>query len=324
MSAPTARDLPGRVVDAEWFDAAGQGLTIARIHELVATGRQPHRFRLFAGRDGAGRLCLTEMEGTFANGSGGLFRCHADRTAPLLIAYAAWGLSAQRGAPFSFVGLARKDAARVAVHVRGARELELPLRRWGGFSWAGFAGTVTAWPEFLSAYDADGRLLSRIDLTQRVTPCSGGCILDLLLPLVPELTQQQEVEFRRLALADPLVRRMLAGRRYAVSSVAPWYDCDDRIFAATTTVTLAEPATLEADWPFAEFDASKDEPPPYWQGVGHFRVTGLRELEITVDLETYQVVGIQPGIEGDPRYSRFRAVKLPPSEGVDCNGSSGD
>jgi hypothetical protein len=317
--------VPGPAFDPEsLFDAQAQGYAIKSMHELATTGRGPRRYRLFAGREADGRLCLTEWQGTFANGSGGLLRCHDELEAPALLPYAAWGLDGQRGGPFFFVGLARADAERVAVHVQGQREVELPLRRWDRFSWSGFSGTVTAWPEFLSAYDADGQLLSRIDLTQRITPCSGGCGLDLLEPLIPNLTEEQEGEFRRLALADPAVRHVIGGRRYTVSSVLPWYDCQDRIFAVTTTVKLIDSATVEADWPFVEFDASKDTPPPYWQAIAHFRISGLRELELTVDVETRDVVGIQPGIEGDPRYSRVRIVKPPPQEGIGCNGSSGD
>jgi hypothetical protein len=184
------------------------------------------------------------------------------------------------------------------------KEVALPLRRFARFPWAAFASPMwtNGGPDALHFYDRAGHELSGfIDLAFSANPCPGGgdnCksppvwhhIGDPLLDASgarPQLIERA----KRIAFADPLVRKLLAGRRYSFDPATAWSKCSGGTIGVIVSFHIA-PATFTEDWPSADYDASSHT--AYVQHVTYFKVSRVTQLDVSVDTNERRVVGVDP------------------------------
>ncbi len=117
-------------------------------------------------------------------------------------------------------------------------------------------------------------------------------------PNIPELTEDERSEAVSLATNNPFVAQILADREYSVSSVGVWHTSRElQKIGAGVIISLAQPATLELDWPTIDFDRTELTTPPYQQRTEHYLATGVQRLVVMVDLRRGEVVSVGPGPE---------------------------
>ena len=124
-------------------------------------------------------------------------------------------------------------------------------------------------------------------------------VLTIPSPPIPTLTPEERERAVALVAADPFLRQVLDGRSYEVLRVGLW-TTGGRLetIGAVVEIRLAEPLTVEADWPTVVYD-EYDE---HGQAYGWYRSTrrryGVEEIDrlsVSVDLHLGQVVGVHPG-----------------------------
>jgi hypothetical protein len=257
------------------------------------------------------------------------------------------GPSANRVDWASLIGLAREDVARVSLQLQSGSPRTLELRRWAGFNWQGFSlapgagGTVTTdmqgtqavnRPNELLAFDADGRKLMDLELSWVYGPCErdGGCTdsgqarrwVEAQDPFVGASGASSEPTARakEIALRDPLVAKLLDGRRYAFGPSSDWVDCDNSSIGVDLEIHLAEPAEFEEDFPFLTFNHKSGK--PYYQAVWHLSVRNASDLLMSVDLQRNQVVEVDPTYSDEVQVIEHEVVKEPEvaPDNLDCDG----
>jgi hypothetical protein len=118
---------------------------------------------------------------------------------------------------------------------------------------------------------------------------------DASRPAFPHLTVDDEARALAIALDDPRLRRILEGRAYTVTDIGVWHASRDlRKIGAVIRIALAERATIEADWPWADYDDSETMWPPYIERIEHSRIDDVSGLWALVDLTINRLVGIDP------------------------------
>lgn len=127
---------------------------------------------------------------------------------------------------------------------------------------------------------------------------------------IPELTEDERSEAIALATNNPVVAQILADREYSVSSVGVWHTSRElQKIGAGVIISLAQPATLDLDWPTIDYDSAELTAPPYQQRTEHYLATGVERLVVMVDLQRGEVVSVAPGPEaGTPPRSAFDAL----------------
>jgi len=226
------------------------------------------------------------------------------------------------------IGFARADVVRVSITMQNDRSLTPKLKRWPGFKWSGFAlepgaggESVTDLlgtrepnqPVELFAYDAEGRKLMDLDLAG--VSWNAETPQDALGRDSPA-----DVQAKLIALRDPLVRRLLAGRKYWLGAPAAWLDCDNSSIGAFFEVYVPEPFAYEGDLPFVDFNRKSGK--PYLEGVLHLAVSNAHLIYLHVDIHRRHVVSIDPTGD-DVHVEEYRVVKEPPMkpDHVDCEGN---
>jgi hypothetical protein len=132
---------------------------------------------------------------------------------------------------------------------------------------------------------------------------------------------------KRIAFADPLVRSLLAGRRYAFNPSALWSKCQGGTIGAVINFTFAR-ATLKADWPQVDYDPKSHT--AYVERTIRYEIANVTQLQVNVDTNRRKVVGVDPtlaaAVDGpDPKvdYFTFRPVtKAVPAGGPDSGDCS--
>lgn len=227
------------------------------------------------------------------------------------------------------LGLARPDVARVDLELAGGGHEQLELRSVERTDWRAYAyGFSSRLPVALVAYESEGDVLARIDLTAHVRSLCSALESDETCPDKPWFEAVNALEktvepvsvsdldrARQIIAADPLLSQLLAGRRYRVEAPLPWSDCDYAPIGLGVEVRLREPAAFEADWPqLADGD-------PYGTAIVHFRAEGVTFFQVWIDLRNDRVAGIEPtNDDGAPQISRVRVVNKPEDagSGSDC------
>jgi hypothetical protein len=235
------------------------------------------------------------------------------------------------------VGLAEPD---VAVSV-DAQPVELV--RFRGFPWAAFASSVVpGGAKTLEVRDARGRDVSgRVDLKAVAQPCGGDakCPTSTVwktagnpLDLAPAGERAEMELAKAIAIADPLVRRVLGGRLWMVQTI-PWHKCNGKLIGATLDFHFAPRAHFEEDWPTQGYTESSGT--AYVEGVEHFAVSKVSGIRVSVDVVRARVVGVDPTVQlsvDDPKPvehdSTLHTVQhLQPAGGHDsgnCGEGGGD
>jgi hypothetical protein len=96
---------------------------------------------------------------------------------------------------------------------------------------------------------------------------------------------------KRIAFADPLVRHLLAGRRYSFGDGAFWQRCGGGTIGEIVEFHIA-PTTFSEDWPSADYD--EDSHTAYVEHVAYYKVSRVTELDVSVDTNERRVVGVDP------------------------------
>jgi hypothetical protein len=294
------------------------------VHELLAADDGVHRLPLYIARARTGSLCI---------GTTGFFHClNATDAQPALpvAGYAGMGSSVFWGA---VVGLAEPD---VQISVESQ---PLQLVHFRHFPWAAFASPIVpGGPTGFQVADARRRDVSGlIDLKVVAQPCGGETRCgpekpwfaagDPLEIAPPEEEATMELA-KAIAIADPLVRRVLGGRRWMVRPI-PWHRCSGGLIGATLEFHFAPRASLEEDWPTEGYTESSGT--AYVEGMEHFAVNRVSGIKVSVDVDRARVVGVDPTVRlspGDPKpivhYSTLHTVqKLEPAGGRD-SGNCGE
>jgi hypothetical protein len=313
--------------------------------EPFSVGEGKRWIVLIPSADRAGNLCV---RAAVPAGSGTQRRCLGPGMPDPVVAFVGLGgPSAKRVDWASLIGLAREDVARVSLQLQSGSPQALELRRWPGFKWQGFSlapgagGTVTTdmqgtqavnRPNELLAFDADGRKLMDLELSWVYGPCerNAGCTgsgkagrwVDAQDPFVGASGASSEPTARakEIALRDPLVAKLLAGRRYAFAPSSDWVDCDNSSIGVGLEIHLAEPAEFEEDFPFLTFNHKSGK--PYYQAVWHLSVRNASDLLLSVDLRRNQVVEVDPTYSDEVQVLEQKVVKEPEvaPDNLDCDG----
>jgi hypothetical protein len=97
---------------------------------------------------------------------------------------------------------------------------------------------------------------------------------------------------RHLALSSALVRRVL-GDSTRIVEVAPWTSCGGTFLGAGIHIMLFRPLSVKGDFPFVSFGKEK-RGRAYAEGVMHYDLGGIDQLNVSVDLTRGKVVAVQP------------------------------
>ena len=312
--------------------------------EAFVVGEGEQRIVLTPSRGPGGELCV---KATTSDGAGTGSRCLGPGLPDPVVAFVGLGgPSDKKVAWTSLIGLARSDVARVMLQLQSGSPRTLRLRRWPGFNWTGFTlepdagGTMTVdmlgtrdinRPNALQAFDARSRKLMDLELSWVYGPCedvpcegtaSSQRWQDVQDPFVgasgadPESTRRAE----EIALRDPLVRRLLGGRRYVFMPSSDWVDCDNSSIGVGLEVFVADPIDYEGDFPFLSFNHKSGK--PYYQLIWHLSVQNATDLLLSVDLRRSRVVEVDPTYSDEVRVVEHEVVKEPevPDDGLDCEG----
>jgi hypothetical protein len=323
--------------------------TVGRLpREPFAVGEGNRRVVLEPTKDKTGELCVSA---SIAGKSGTQRRCLGPGLPNPLVAFVGLGgKSAKRVDWTSLIGLARADVDHVVLRLQSGPPRTLELRHWPGFRWSGLSlepdasGTDVVdllgtrevnRPNELIAYDAKGRTLMHLELSWVYGPCEQDppCNVadpdkewqDVQDPYVGAsgAASQPSRRAEELVLRDPLVTRLLDGRRYAFMPSSDWQDCDGSSIGVVLEVNVSDPITYEGDFPFVSFNHKSGK--PYFEGVWHLAVRNATLLDISVDLRRNRVVMVDPtaGENVQVDQAKFHIVKEPaePDDNLDCEGN---
>jgi hypothetical protein len=302
------------------------------MRRLVTVRGMGMQLPLYVARDHAGFLCI---------GSTGVWECLRPEDAQPVFSFTLQGGHGDIRDWGAIVGLAAPDIRVTAERL--SKEVELPLRRFPHFQWAAFASPMwmNGGPDALRFYDRAGHRLSGfIDLAFSASACPGGgdnCKAPSLWhhvgdPLLDASGAGRRLieRAKRIAFADPLVRKLLAERRYSFAPPAAWSKCSGGTIGVILSFHIA-PATFTEDWPSADYDASSHT--AYVEHVTYFEVARVTQLDVSVDTNERRVVGVDPTNSSpdgpEPQVDEFSAHPVDggkpgggPDKG-DCS-SSGD
>ena len=219
-----------------------------------------------------------------------------------------------------------------------------PVSTGVGFSLEpGESGTISAdlrggqdvnRPNELKAFDAKGRLLMDLELSWVYGPCEQNTPCKAIRPKPWQDVQDPflgasgadpaaNIQAKEIALRDPLVARLLSGRRYVFMPGSDWVDCDNSSIGVGLEVYVADPIAYEGDFPFVSFNHKSGK--PYFVGIWHLAVKNATELLLDVDLHRNKVVGLDPTLSDDVQVDESKAhiVKKPamPDDNLDCDGN---
>ena len=120
-------------------------------------------------------------------------------------------------------------------------------------------------------------------------------------PNIPELSDAERAQALAIALSDPRLGRILANRKYTITAVGVWHTKGLEKIGAGMTITLAEPTSLEDDWPYYVDDLTEKSSPPYQEKVWHHAFKSTNMLIVSVDLKRNKLVGLVPAEIGEVR-----------------------
>lgn len=112
---------------------------------------------------------------------------------------------------------------------------------------------------------------------------------------IPELTEEERAQIVTIATGDEHVQRVLDGRQYSVTSVGVWHTRGLKKIGGGIVFTLADPASVEGDWPTIDYNDSEDSWLPYKSHLTHLVFAGVQQLAVLVDLQRGEVAQIMPG-----------------------------
>ncbi|HJX70087.1 MAG TPA: hypothetical protein VJ441_03235, partial [Dehalococcoidia bacterium] len=121
---------------------------------------------------------------------------------------------------------------------------------------------------------------------------------------IPQLTEEEKARAKEIALADPRVRELIAGKNYEVARkygevtadtrIGVWHTSEDlRKIGAAMEIWFEESFTIKYDWPIVEYDEER-YPYPHYREQTISRECIVQALFITVNLAEGRVVEIQP------------------------------
>jgi hypothetical protein len=311
--------------------------------ETLAVGQGDRRVVLVATKGNGGQLCISAKTGHKQTD----LRCLGPGLPDPAVAFVGIGGKSPKDVEWaSLIGLAREDVERVSVQMQTGRPLRPKLRRWPGFKWSlfslepGAGGTFSSdaigtmeinRPNELIGTDAKGWTLIDLSLGWVYGPCESdapcpsgtGRWADVQDPFIGASYADSEssAKAKAVALRDPLVRRLLAGRRYWFGPSSAWDDCEGSPLGAGFEVHVADPIDYEGDFPTVAFDRQADE--PYAEGVWHLAFSNASLIDLTVDLRRRRVVDVDPTLSDNVEIDQGRShwVKEPEVEDIDCDGN---
>jgi hypothetical protein len=250
------------------------------VRELVVSARGSKRLPLYVGRTRDNRLCI---------GTTGRWACLHPIDAQPVFAYTLQGGARSTRDWGAIVGIAAPDVRVTVEHVFG-HQFPLRLKRFPHLGWAAFASPL--WldspPDRLRFYDRAGHELSGfMDLAYG--PNNPKKEWQAFIPTFG--TTPLDERAKRISLSDPLVRHLLAGRRYSFGPGAFWQKCKGGTVGEVVELHIA-PATFSEDWPSADYDAKSHT--AYVQHVTYYKISRVTELDVSVDTNEGRVVGVDP------------------------------
>jgi hypothetical protein len=322
------------------------GDTVGRIpNQAFAVGEGERRVTLVAARDKGDELCVRAEIGQRQTEP----RCLGPGLPDPAVAFVGIGGASPTKVDWaSLIGLARADVRSVRIEMQSGPPLTPRLRRWAGFKWSLFSlepdagGTFVAdaigtrqlnRPNELIGFDGKGRKLIDLELSWVYGPCeteapcpnAKGKWADVQDPFVGASGADSVASrnAREIALRDPLVARLLSGRRYVFMPSSDWVDCDNSPIGVFLQVYVADPIAYEGDFPFESYNHASGK--PYDEGVWHLAFRNATVLDVSVDLHRKEVVGVDPTDSDDVQVdeSKSHVVKEPavPDDNLDCDGN---
>ena len=294
--------LPGKPVAVV---AKGAPIVAGSVHEVAATGTGAARVPLYVARGRHGELCL---------GTSGIFRCLGRPDGEPMYAFTVFAGHTHTPDLGAVVGFA-EPGTRVTLELQSAigTQITLPTTSVPGLPLRVFVSRVYRrngnLPDLLRVFDRHGNELAEpSDLGFLFTPpCMDpntcGPSWRVGGDVSTDSAGQQALNDRTalnerakaVAFADPLLRKLLRGRSYSVSSQGPWVtDSGRRLIGAVLSFHLAKHASFTEDWPMTGCDPKA----AYSASVVHLSVSNVSELDVWVDTHSGRVVGVDPTSNG--------------------------
>lgn len=114
---------------------------------------------------------------------------------------------------------------------------------------------------------------------------------------IPDLTENQIAEVKRLLKADPNLNSLLAGESYAVLGMGPWVSGgkEREFIGALVDVELDNPVSFNGVLPIAiSYEKPVDSDELYFDGGQmSLRAQGIEKLSVLVDLNKGKVITIE-------------------------------
>ena len=292
---------------------------------------------LYVARGRHGELCL---------GTSGIFRCLGHNDGEPVYPFTVF--AGRRHSPDwgAVVGFA-VPGTRVTVDLQSSTRHTLATTVVAGFPLRVFVSPVFHGngnlPDTLRAFDRHGNELTKpFELAYLFTPpclvsntcgpswrVGGDASTDSAGQQALNAKTPLNERAKAIAFADPLLRTLLRGRSYSVSSQGPWVtDSGGRLIGSVLSFHLAQHASFTEDWPMTGCDPKA----AYSASVVHFSASNVSELDVWVDTHSRRVVGVDPTSNGlddsAPNVDQFgaRVVVKPHPAGFPDKGSckSGD
>jgi hypothetical protein len=295
ITPPIVATLPGSPVPLTELERRAGA---AEVRQVALTGTGPRRVSLLVGRTRDRRLCV---------GSGTFFRCLEAVDAQPAYVIAAFAGTRPEPEWGALVGLAGPEVDRVTVQLQQGQRRTLALRPLAGFQWRAFV---------FPPIGPNGRLPYTVELAQAspgrtvlvdMADVASGCVSDpacfrpghtwravgasVDAPIGE--TRPQMERAKRLALANPAVRKVVGPTTRLVRAPVRWTSCGGKFLGATIDVELFRATTVDGEFPFVSFgDARRGH--VYAEGLQRLRADGITSLHVGVDLNRRKVVSVAP------------------------------
>ena len=111
---------------------------------------------------------------------------------------------------------------------------------------------------------------------------------------VPSLTVPQRQQVADIAVDDPRIRQLIQEQPAEVAGVVVWTKGTGELIGGVVTLRLTGPRTVQGEWLGLDYDRTEATSPPYTSVPYRAKYSNVTSLEVMVDLDRGQVVGVTP------------------------------
>jgi hypothetical protein len=290
-------------VDGSFRDEDGRWLT--EVREVISIGQGQRRVRLLLSRGQGGRPCLGALIGAEREAR---LDCLEDWENPPFLALVGVGGASRRETDWlAVVGVTRDPTSRVELQRQTGEPAQIRLEAIAALDWHAFTTTSSRGnlANMVTARAADDSVVAELDLGWVYNPpciqgnddvCARkppapGAWSEVRDPVAAQSGFEPE-QAARIAFADPVVRRLVAGHTYVMDGTAGWSKCNGDTIGAVLSLRFSPRIDFRGEIPLHSY-AEEDDRAAYRTGRADVQGRSIGAVEIYVDANVRRVVGIE-------------------------------